>query len=309
MRSTLDFCSVTLAQRRMDEGFVDFRGYRTWYRVAGDPGMGAAPLLALHGGPGSTHQYFAPLERLADERAVVVYDQLGCGSSDRPSNVEWSLELFRAEVAAVRAQLGLDRIHLLGTSWGGMLALEHVLSRASGIVGLVLSSTLASIDQWAAEQKRLRDELPAEIVAVLDRHERAGTYEDPEYERAEEAYFDRHFYRGPKPRAELELMSGGRAVDVYRAMCGPNEWTITGALRGWDVRDRLGEIAVPTLVVRGRYDMCTDAVAATLVEGIADVREVVLEQSSHTPVLEETERYLEVVRSFLAAAEGSLPAR
>src|SRR5437773_4762568 len=286
------------------EGHVDYRGWRTWYRVAGDLASDAVPLLALHGGPGSTHHYFGPLERLADERPVVVYDQLGCGGSDRPRDVEWSVAVFRDEVDAVRSQLGLERIHLLGTSWGGMLALEHVLSGAEGIVGLILSSTLASVDQWAAEQRKLRDALPLDVVEVFERHERAGTYDDPEYDQVMDVYFDRHFYRGPKPRAELVSMSASKSVEVYRAMQGPNEWTLTGALRGWDVRDRLGEIDVPTLVVRGRYDMCTDAVAATLVEGIADVREVVLEQSSHTPVLEETERYLEVVRSFLAAAEG-----
>src|ERR671922_1057932 len=137
------------------EGYIDFRGYRTWYRVVGDRVGSAAPLLALHGGPGSTHHYFAPLERLAGERRVVVYDQIGCGSSDRPTDVEWSIEVFRDEVVAVREQLGLDRIHLLGTSWGGMLALEHVLSGASGVVSLVLSSTLANIDDWADEQKCL----------------------------------------------------------------------------------------------------------------------------------------------------------
>jgi L-proline amide hydrolase len=87
-------------------------------------------------------------------------------------------------------------------------------------------------------------------------------------------------------------------------MCGPNEWTMTGALKGWDVRDRLREITVPTLVVRGRHDMCTDAVAATLVDGIRDVREVVLEGSSHTPALEETDLYLGVVRSFLADCDS-----
>jgi proline-specific peptidase len=281
------------------EGYIDVGGYRTWYRVAGDLRSGATPLLALHGGPGSTHHYFAPLERLAHERPVVVYDQLGCGSSDRPSDVEWSLELFRDEVAAVRAQLGLDRIHLLGTSWGGMLALEHVLSGAEGIAGLVLSSTLASAAQWADEQKRLRDALPRELVAALDRHERAGTYDDPEYQRAEAVLYDRHFYRGPKPRAELERMNTERGLDVYRSMWGPNEWTITGALHGWDVRSRLAEIDVPTLVIRGRHDMCTDAVAATLMSGIRDGREVVLEHSSHTPVLEETERYLDVLGAFL----------
>lgn len=285
------------------EGYVDFRGYRTWYRVVGDLGSGAVPLLALHGGPGSTHNYFAPLEALAAERPLVLYDQIGCGRSDRPRELEWSIALFREEVDAVRSQLWLDHVHLLGTSWGGMLALEHVLAGAHGIVSLVLSSTLASIDHWAAEQRKLRAALPPEVVAVLDRHERDGTYDDPEYERAMDAYMDRHFYRGPKPRAELERMAAEKATDVYRAMQGPNEWMVTGALRGWDVRDRLREIDVPTLVVRGRHDMCTEPIAAELVVGIRGAREVVLEESSHTPVLEETERYLEVVSAFLRGAE------
>jgi L-proline amide hydrolase len=180
-----------------------------------------------------------------------------------------------------------------------MLALEHVLTGAEGVVGLVLSSTLASVDEWVEEQKRLRDQLPSDVIATLDRHERAGTYDDPEYERAMEVYFDRHFYRGPKPRPELERMAAEKATDVYRAMQGPNEWTVTGAIKGWDVRDRLAEIDVPTLVVRGRHDMCTDKIAASLVAGIRDVREVVLEDSSHTPVLEESDRYLDVVAAFL----------
>jgi proline-specific peptidase len=288
---------------RAREGHVDFRGYRTWYRFVGDPNTPKTPLLALHGGPGSTHNYFAPLERLGSARPVVLYDQIGCGKSDRPVDIEWGLDVFREEVAALRDQLGLERIHLLGTSWGGMLAQEHVLTGATGIVSLVLSSTLASIDQWAEEQLRLRGELPAEVVEVMDRHEQAGTYDDPEYERAMDVYFDRHFYRGPKPRAELEQMAKGRATDVYRAMQGPNEWTTTGALRGWDIRDRLHEIDVPTLVIRGGYDMCTEPIAASLVEGIPGAREVVLEDSSHTPVLEETDRYLEAVSTFQREAE------
>jgi proline-specific peptidase len=285
------------------EGFVDFRGHRTWYGLAGDLGSGRPPLLALHGGPGSTHHYFAPLEQLADERAVVVYDQIGCGQSDRPQNIEWSVELFRDEVDAVRAQLGLERIHLLGTSWGGMLALEHVLSGARGIVSLVLSSTLADNRQWAAEQRRLRNELPPEVVATLDRLEAIGAYDDPEYERAEAVYMDRHFYRGPKPRAELDRMRVERGREAYETMCGPNEWTMSGVLAEWDVRERLGEVTIPTLVIRGRYDMCTDAIAATLMAGLPNAREVVLEESSHTPVLEETERYLGEVRAFLRESD------
>ena len=87
------------------EGIVDFRGYRTWYRVSGEPGTGTLPLLCLHGGPGSSHAYFAELERL-EGRQVVVYDQLGCGDSDRPDDVAWSVQLFVDEVGAVREALG-----------------------------------------------------------------------------------------------------------------------------------------------------------------------------------------------------------
>ena len=286
-----------------EEGYVDFRGYRTWYRIAGGRESGAVPLLALHGGPGSTHNYFGPLERLADERPVVLYDQIGCGNSDRPTDVEWNVSVFRDEVDVLREQLGLERIHLLGTSWGGMLAQEHVLSGSRGIASLIPSSTLANLALWNEEQLKLKAQLPQEVIEVLDRHEAAGTYDDPEYEEAMEVYFDRHFYRGPQPRPELEAMARGRAPDVYRAMQGPNEWTTTGALKGWDTRARLREIDMPTLVVHGRYDMCTEPIAAELVNGIRGAREVVFEHSSHTPVLEETGRYLDVVGEFMREAE------
>jgi L-proline amide hydrolase len=287
-----------------EEGYADFRGYRTWYRIVGNRTNGAVPLLALHGGPGSTHNYFAPLERLGDERPVVLYDQIGCGNSDRPTDIEWTVAVFRDEVDAVRGQLGLERIHLLGTSWGGMLAQEHVLSGAEGIVSLTLSSTLANLALWNEEQLKLKAQLPPEVIEVLDRHEQAETYDDPEYEEAMGVYFDRHFYRGPTPRPELEAMAKGRAPDVYRAMQGPNEWTTTGALKGWDIRDRLHEIDMPTLVVRGRYDMCTQPIARELVEGIRGAREVVLEHSSHTPALEESDRYLAIVGGFIREVEA-----
>jgi pimeloyl-ACP methyl ester carboxylesterase len=259
------------------EGWVPFRGHRTWYRVVGDVDSGRPPLLCLHGGPGSTHHYFAPLEQLAaDGRAVVLYDQLGCGSSDRPDDVEWTLELFRDEVEAVRTHLGLDWVHLLGTSWGGMLALEHALNgNSAGLVSLVLSSTLASAAEWQVAVKALRDAVTSD--EELDR---------------------RHLYRG-EDRPEILSMKAERAPNVYEAMWGPNEWTVTGALAGWDVRPTLGEIDVPTLVVRGAHDLSTAAVSATLVAGIPGAREAVLEESSHMPVLEETDRYLELIGDFL----------
>jgi proline-specific peptidase len=290
------------SQRR--EGYVESRGYRTWYRIVGESDRGRDPLLCLHGGPGSTHHYFAPLERLGEEgRQVVLYDQVGCGKSDRPSDIEWSVAVFLDELAALRDQLGLEQIHLLGTSWGGQLALEHALSGYGGLTSLVLSSTLASVEEWADEAWRLRAELPPEVLEVLDRCEQAEAFDDPAYRAALDAFDERYVYRGARGRPELERMRSELGREAYRAMVGPNEWTVTGALRGWDVRDRLGEITVPALVIRGRYDMCTERIGATLLAGMPNARVVVFEESSHMPVLEESDRYLAVVESFLQETE------
>jgi pimeloyl-ACP methyl ester carboxylesterase len=264
------------------EGFLERSVGRTWYRVTGEGGR--TPLVCLHGGPGSTHNYFRPLERLADERPVVLYDQLGCGRSDRP-DVEWCLAIFTEELQHLREHLGLDRIHLLGTSWGGMLALEHALARPDTISGLVLSSTLASAEEWVVEAKRLRDAIDGDDE-VLEEFER------------------RHFFRGADEPLELARMRAEKNSVVYEAMWGPNEWTMTGALAGWDVRPRLAELKLPTLILRGAHDLSTPAISKTLTDGIPHAREVVFADSSHTPVLEETERYLRTVRDFLYAVEA-----
>ena len=266
------------------EGFLDRPVGRTWYRVTGEGGR--TPLVCLHGGPGSTHNYFRPLERLADERPVVLYDQLGCGRSDRPE-LEWSLDVFTEELEALREHLGLEQVHLLGTSWGGMLALEHALAHGQSVQSLVLSSTLACADDWVVEVKRLRDAIdePDDDAAL------------PEFER-------RHFFRGGDEPLELVRMREEKSPAVYEAMWGRNEWTMTGALGGWDVRARLRELTMPTLVLRGAHDLSTAAISKTLTAGIPHAREIVFEQSSHTPVLEETERYLRSLREFLYAVEA-----
>jgi proline-specific peptidase len=87
-------------------------------------------------------------------------------------------------------------------------------------------------------------------------------------------------------------------------MWGPNEFTVTGSLKDWDVTDRLGEIEVPTLVTSGRYDECTFALVEPLHRGIAGSEWVVFEESSHTSLLEEPERYLDVIGSFLEGVEA-----
>ncbi|HUR49309.1 MAG TPA: alpha/beta fold hydrolase, partial [Acidimicrobiales bacterium] len=99
-------------------------------------------------------------------------DQVGCGRSDRPTDPGlWRIESFVEELAAVRQQLGLDQVHLLGQSWGGMLALEYLLTKPEGVVSLTLSNSLASAPLWGEEARRLRADLPAGIQKAMRRFE------------------------------------------------------------------------------------------------------------------------------------------
>ena len=206
---------------------------------------------------------------------------------------------------AVRDALGLERVHVFGSSWGGMLAMEYALTRPAGLTSLVLSSSPASIPAWEAETGRLRRELPPEVQAVLDEHEAAGTLDSPEYEAAAMQFYKRHVCRiDPFPDCVLRSFAGlAEHPDVYMTMQGPNEFVITGTLKTWDITRRLGEIDVPTLITAGAHDEFTPAQAHALHAGIRDSELVTFENASHMQFVEEPDRYCGLVAGFLDRVE------
>ena len=140
-----------------DEGYLSVTGGMVWYRVVGadDDDDDGDPLVLLHGGPGFPSDYLAPLAALGQERPVVFYDQLGCGRSGRPIDGGlWRLERFVAELDSVLAGLNVTRYHLLGHSWGAMLALDHALGRPTGLRSLILASPPLSLRRWRADAAR-----------------------------------------------------------------------------------------------------------------------------------------------------------
>jgi proline-specific peptidase len=291
------------------EGTIPFHGLETWYRVVGDgEEPGKLPVLLLHGGPGAPHDYLESLEAVARTgRRAIFYDQLGCGNSSRSDESLWNVETFVEEVGVVRDALGLDRTHLFGSSWGGMLAMEYALTQPGGLASLVISSSPASIPLWAAETMRLRQELPEDVQRALDEHEAAGTTDSPEYEGASMEFYKRHVCRlDPWPDGVARTFAKMAAdPDVYLHMQGPNEFVITGTFKDWDITHRLGEIDVPTLVTSGRYDECTPRQAEIVHRGIPGSEWVVFEDGSHMQFAEEPERYLEVLDDFLTRVEAS----
>ena len=157
------------------EGRMPFKGGETWYRITGDLGAARPPLLCLHGGPGAQSDYLHPFDTLAaGGRAVIQYDQFGCGrSTHRPEAPAdfWSVQLFIEELDALVAHLGIgEAYHLLGQSWGGMLGAEHAVRRPAGLRGLVIANSPANMRTWVAEANRLRAGLPQHVQATLLRH-------------------------------------------------------------------------------------------------------------------------------------------
>ena len=287
----------------MSEGYINVPGGRVWYYDIG--GGAGTPLLCLHGGPGSTHHYLEPLEALADHRRVIFYDQLGSGQSDRPDNhALWVIDRFVEELAQVRAALGLDNVHLFGSSWGGILALQYALDRKAELQSLILCGSPASMPRWIADCEELLRQQPAEVVKVIRQHEASGFTACPEYQAAILSFYREHFCRlDPWPTC-LERTFAEFGHEVYGTMNGPSEFSVTGSLRTWDVMDRLGEIMAPALLVAGRYDECRPDHLADMHRRMPRSQLAIIENASHLCFAEQPAEFTTLVNSFLEKTDG-----
>jgi len=289
------------------EGYLPLGEYKIYYHRFGGNRATKTPLLVLHGGPGALHNYLLNLQELAsEEREVIFYDQLGCGNSDIPDDLSlWRVERFVEELGQVIKGLGLEKVHILGQSWGGMLAQEYALTQPGNIESLILANTLSSIPLWVAEANCLRADLPPEVQATLLEHEEAGTTSSNEYEAAMTVFYERHVCRVPYPDYVTYSFAHINDGPVYGYMNGPSEFHVIGVIKDWDITSRLGEIKLPTLIISGLYDESTPAINKVLNEGIAGSEWLMLENSSHLAHVEEPEAYFAAVTKFLARVEGS----
>jgi L-proline amide hydrolase len=290
-------------------------GFETWYRVVGELSAATtrAPLVVCHGGPGLTHDYLSSVAELsASGRACILYDQFGNGRSGRRPEAPvdfWSVELFLRELRTLVSHLGIGSgYHVLGHSWGGMLALELALDRPAGLRSIVLADAFASSADYRAGVVGLLEGLPPEVRETIERHETAGTTDTPEYQQAMRVFYGRHVCRRRPVPDEVMRTLGALGADstVYEAMMGPSEFRMTGTLRDWDVHDRLGTVAVPALLVSGRHDEVTPDAVEPLYRGLPDARWSLFEDSSHMPHVEEPERFRAEVGGFLDGVDEAV---
>jgi proline iminopeptidase len=291
---------------KKSEGKVKVLGFELFYRTF-TPAAPRATIVCLHGGPGATHDYLLPMRDLAKlGYKVVFYDQLGCGRSELPkNNALFTVERGVEELEEFRKAMKLGKIHLMGSSYGGMLALAYALKYQRNLRGLITTGGLASAPLTIAEMQRLKSELPPDVLRTMEKYEAKGEYENPNYEKAVMVFYKRHLLRRKKWPPEQEYTMSHVSKPVYGTMNGPNEFTIIGGIRYWDVTDQLHNIRVPTLVTGGKYDEVTPKVAKSIHDHIKGSKLVIFERSSHLAMWEERSKYMKTLDRFMRSVDGA----
>lgn len=286
-------------------GYMPFRGYQTYYRIVGDLTSDQTPLLLLHGGPGSTHNYFESFDQLTTQtgRPVVMYDQLGCGLSSMPTDSNlWQASTWVAELKALREYLGLSRIHLLGQSWGGMLAIIYLCeAHPQGIQSLILASTLSSAQLWAQEQHRLIKLMTPAEQAVIAQAETTGNFTTPDYLAANDHFMLLHA-AGPVTSVSPEFLRRPKktGTTAYTTAWGPNEYCPTGTLRHYNYTEKMADMVTPTLVTSGVDDLCTPLIAKTMVDQLPNGHWTLFAHSRHMAFIDEPVAYFKRLTTWLA---------
>lgn len=281
-------------------GYVTSNGIRLYYE---DEGRGE-PLILLNGGPGFSHDYFQEMRFLSKCARLIFFDQRGTGKSDKADPSTYTIDANVEDVENLRRSLNLGRCIVLGHSWGGMLAQAYVLKYPQSVSKLILADTFSSIEDLNAAFARMRAAVPEPVRAIYERYEKEGLYKGretypPEYQKALEVAYEPVLIGIPPPKFLTDMFEKV-AYDVYRTMWGEqSEFKITGTLAEFNVESRLGEIRAPTLVIVGGSDIVTVPLAQKTARLIRGSKFEIFEHSRHFPFIEEKERFIEVVRSFI----------
>lgn len=285
------------------EGYMPFKGYKTYYRIVGTP-SNKPPLVLLHGGPGSSHNYFEVLDELAqlDHRQIIMYDQLGCGNSSIPDNHPelYCQKTWVEELITLRKYLNLDTIHLLGQSWGGMLAIIYMCDYSpTGINSLILSSTLSSAKLWSQELHRLIKYLPKEEQEAIFIAERNHNFSSEAYQKANKHFMSQHVIKMTSNLPEPVLRKKKGGTIAYTTAWGPNEYTPEGNLSNYEYTDKLKNITLPTLITNGTDDLCTPLVAKTMNDHLANSSWELFAGCGHMPFVQERDHYIRLLIKWL----------
>jgi proline iminopeptidase len=218
-------------------------------------------ILLLHGGPAMTHEYTECFESFFPQQGFEFYeyDQLGSYYSDQPKDSSlWTIDRFVEEVEQVRKAIGADssNFYLLGNSWGGMLAMQYALKYQNNMKAMLVADMMASCPEYGKYaddvlSKQMDPKVYAEIKAI----EAKGDYKKPRYmELLIPNFYNQHLCRLKEWPDGVNRAFKHANEEVYTMMQGPSEFGVGGRLAKWDIKNRLKEIKVPSLMVGAQFD-------------------------------------------------------
>ena len=286
-------------------GYINVAGGKIWYRLNGIEHIDNKPtIIVMHGGPGGTHRGLMPYVELSDTYTVVLYDQLGSGMSakfvDDISNKDnWTVENFVNEISQIRNALDLQEIVIAGHSWGGTLAAEYAIKNEKGLRAAILGSPLISTPQWVSDNRNWISLLPKKYQDAINKHEAAGTFDDPEYREAEKAFYDEHMCHGDC--IDRGFRDNGKAGNriMYQTMWGPSEFTANGTLQDYDTSQALHTIEVPILMICGEYDEAAPKSCKKFADMVSDATNRVIPNAGHAILSEQKDLVINIIREFL----------
>lgn len=255
------------------------------------------PLVVLHGGPSIPSNYLLPIVNGVIDRTVIFYDQYGCGKSSRPSRTkekEFSIDLMVKHLdLLISKQWGLEKYHLLGHSFGGILGYEYLASISkedrTACQSLILASTPTSAQLIQDESKRMY----RTVNNLGEDHDEQ--LDDPEMRQLYgERFRQTHECRLPQPPlAFLDAM----------AQAGPTPWRGINAISGYQAQHSLS--GIPTLTLRGEYDFCTEKCISSWKELLSNPSPIskVLSNCSHYGMLEDEQQFGKAITEFLVSID------
>ncbi len=256
----------------------------------------ALPVVAVNGGPGLSHAYMIQndvWQRIAADRLVIFYDQRGTGASKRLSpGAPQTMAAQVADLEAVRKHFNLSRAAFVGDSYGGLLVTAYAAAHPERVAKLVLS------DAASPSIKGIVHLLPQTFPDVEEQDEREAKSLAANPAAAAQAGLRNHFkmifYSPAKRDAYLR-----HATDLgYEPAVGD---AVSKAVDDLDLTPALASFHFPTLVLNGRYDMNVAPLTAwRLAHAIPNAKLVFFEESGHLPSYEEPDRYVTVLKQFLA---------
>jgi len=279
------------------EAFLAVPGGRIWYKVSGS-GTGT-PVILLHGGPGFSSFYLKPMEALGSDRIVIRYDQLGGGKSSHVTDTTmFTIPHFVAELDSLRSALGLEKVHLLGHSWGTILAVEYYKAHPEHVASITLGSAALDIPAWEKHARDLLKTLPDSEQRAVRVREAAKQFDSADYQNAINDFYGRYVWRHPVA-ADLDSTMKTVNFDIYNYMQGPSEFTITGTLKPYDITGFLGSIKVPVIYTVGEFDEANPVEIQHFSDLTPASRVFILPGSGHMTPWDAPELNIKVVRQFL----------